>query len=133
MYSVEIDFKWGFLLLIAAVICEKLLQQFVLLQFATMISERTGLEELRREATIQRKLSLCSRRQRLRHMPRPILTTAMISNHMNMLSPAARYVTASQSQDTLYAGQPRIIWSIFANLGILQQVEEFGLSSGANI
>ncbi len=51
----------------------------------------------------------------------------MISNHMEMLSPAARYVTISLDQEHVYAGQLRFFWKVLVKLGILEKIDHFEL------
>mmetsp|Transcript_12744 Transcript_12744/g.14676 ORF Transcript_12744/g.14676 Transcript_12744/m.14676 type:complete len:101 (+) Transcript_12744:315-617(+) len=50
----------------------------------------------------------------------------MITSHMNLLSPAARYITASEDSEHIYAGQLRIFWKALILMGMLKKVIHFG-------
>lgn len=113
------------IVLVVAVICEKIVQHFIVLQFATMVAERTGLQELRKEQLIRKHLGARDRaRAQSSNASSPYqqLSMRMIDNHLNVISPAARFYTASNSK-VFYAGQFLFVWRLLVRVGILRPVE----------
>ena len=125
LYGVAWNLRPEMLVLIAAVVCEKIVQHFIVMQFATMIAERAGLQELRKEHLIRKHLGPRDR-GRLHSSnassPYQQLSMRMVDNHLNVISPAARFYTASQSR-VFYAGQFLFVWRLLVRVGMLRPVD----------
>eukprot|EP00516_Mucochytrium_quahogii_P003677 CAMPEP_0203745450 /NCGR_PEP_ID=MMETSP0098-20131031/1181_1 /ASSEMBLY_ACC=CAM_ASM_000208 /TAXON_ID=96639 /ORGANISM=" , Strain NY0313808BC1" /LENGTH=937 /DNA_ID=CAMNT_0050633233 /DNA_START=417 /DNA_END=3227 /DNA_ORIENTATION=- len=95
----------GYGILVTATILEKVLEHFVQIQFATMIAERTGVRDITKQLE-----EISSRREDGQDISRNAASNDLIHEHMDVLSPAARYITASSDLNVFYAGLPIQIW-----------------------
>jgi len=98
----------GMWLLLTAVLCEKLLSQFIVSQTAITVAER-----LAEEAAGPREEQAAVEREIESH---PEILVA--------LSPAARYTSASGMQSIVYSGLPRFVWSAGIAIGLMVPADE---------
>lgn len=106
----------GMYLLFAGVVLEKAMSQFIVAQAATSVAERIEEEKL----SIRRRLGLPGQREES-DLFREV---ALYPETLQVLSPAARYVSASGALDLQYTGLPRIIWTTGIRLGLLRELVE---------
>lgn len=106
----------GMWLMLSAVMCEKLLSQFIVAQTAIAVSERLAEEELAMSRSPQ-------------HLP-SIREEVELDNElvnfpdtMLALSPAARYTSASGMGTVVYSGLPRVVWKWGIRIGLMVPVD----------
>jgi len=127
----------GYAVLVATVVLEKVLEHIVQLQYATMIAERIGIHSIEKQAAQVPYLNRLERQQReasvASHLNEaPVrsdhlhpLSNSLIREHMDVLSPAARYVFASSLTPYIYAGLPTPLWRLFEFVGIIERDHTF--------
>ena len=117
-YVVEMQLLSGFGVLVAAVICEKLLQQFIVLQFRQMVDEREALHELRFEEFVRQSLDTgLSRNQKAVQDSEPRLQDIQVQ------TAAERYFMVSRGQKHFFEGQLRWLCKALEKLGMLSSVD----------
>jgi hypothetical protein len=106
----------GMWLMLAGVMCEKLLSQFIVAQTAIAVAERSAEEEL---ALARSPGALPSVREEhdLAHELEAFPET------MAALSPAARYTSASGLHQHVYSGLPRAVWAFGIRVGLMVAVD----------
>lgn len=125
LFRIEQHLLNGMYLIFVGVFMEKLMSLFIVAQTASAIAERTAEEKL----ALDRNRMLPGIREEsdvLRELEEHPETWAI-------LSPAARYTSASANTSIVYSGLPRIAWLLGIRLGLMVEVvpeNEEGLEGG---
>ena len=116
LFVVHEELLNGMYLILTGVILEKFMSLFIVAQTATAVAERIAEEKL----AIERNRMLPGIREEndmFRELEEHPETWAI-------LSPAARYTSASANTTLVYSGLPRFVWTVGARLGLMQEVEK---------
>ncbi len=146
LFGVTVDLLDGIWVLLAGVMAEKLIAQFMIPQAAMAIADRSAQEEellrmiqkqSRSDATAYANIvstndsssTPASSSNRLASGIRipdiPQTLSEEISEHpetLVIMSPAARYEGASGMTTVIYSGLPRFIWNLGIKIGLMEEV-----------
>jgi hypothetical protein len=113
LFVVQESLLNGMWLMLTGVLCEKVLSQFIVAQTAITVAERMAEEDL---ALARSRVPSMREESDFSHELEEFPET------LEVLSPAARYTSASGMRGVVYSGLPRWMWTFGIRIGLMVPV-----------